>query len=133
MATSLVKFSNQTTKNGKQLLWGRASEDGFPFRTVNAPLLTEDEYQERVVRVADFCLDFFDMLVPAERQAYCEVMERCANNWYALHHIDYFWNQTSKHYVEWFEYYMEDGTRTPASQHAVVELPNGHANGHQRS
>ena len=54
MPNSLVKFANRLDGNGRgKLFWGRAAVDGLPFRGQSAPTFTEEEYDERVTRVAD--------------------------------------------------------------------------------
>lgn len=124
-STSLVKFANRVTSNGKKLWWGRADIDGLPFRGQYAPMMPEQEYQERVVRIADFRNGFFDVTNLEENKSYCDVMECCANGWFQLRHQIFFWNNTTKHYVEWMEYYLEDGTRTPFTTSGIMELQNG--------
>lgn len=126
MTTSLVKFFDKTAApDGKKLFWSRAPLDGVPFRGAHAPMFTEDEYETRVVRVADPKNDFFDVTVAAQNRAYLEVLDAVANGWFKLIYIERFWNQTTKHYVEWVEYYMEDGTRVPFSPPGVMELSHG--------
>lgn len=124
-ASSLVKFANKISSNGKKLWWNRADIDGLPFRGAFAPLMPEEEYQERVVRIADFRNGFFDVNKPEENKLYCEVMECCANGWFQLRHQVFFWNNTTRHYIEWMEYYLEDGTRTPYTTNGMWELGNG--------
>lgn len=133
MRSSLVKFSQQNDAGeGKKLFWNRVEADGAPYRGPMAPMLTESEYEQNVVRVADVRNNFFDATVPVENKAYLDVLERCANGWFRLIHIERFWNQTTKHYVEWAEYYMEDGRRTPYATPGfnAMELGNGSTNGH---
>jgi hypothetical protein len=122
MPSSLVKFSNRTHSAGQRLWWGRSSVDGLPFRGPTAPVLPEDEYEARVVKVSDFRNAFFDVTVPRENKLFCDVMECCGNGWFQLFYLERFWRGTTKHYVEWFEYYLEDGTRTPFLSDKTVEL-----------
>lgn len=115
MTSSLVKYANRRTSGGKRLFWDRVQADGAPFRGPFPPLMPEEEYEARAVRVADFRNAFFDVTDPAENKDFQDVMECCVNGWFYLAHIERFWAGTTKHYVEWMEYYMEDGSRTPFS------------------
>jgi hypothetical protein len=90
--------------------------------------MPEEEYAARVVRVADARNAFFDVTVEGENRQYLDVMECCFNGWFRLVFIDRFWKGTTKHYVEWVEYYMEDGARTPYSPNTLVELSSGQQN-----
>jgi hypothetical protein len=112
-ASSLIKFMNLQESNGQHLFWGRADVDGIPFRGEHATVMREDEYAIRAVRVRDFRNAFFDTAKPVENKLYCDIMDRCVNGWFQLIHIERFWRGTGTHYVEWTEFYMEDGTRTP--------------------
>lgn len=86
--------------------------------------MPEEEYEARVVKISDFRNAFFDVLVPAENQLYCEVLECCGNGWFQLVHLERFWRDTTRHYIEWFEYYLEDGTRTPFMSGGQMEYGN---------
>jgi len=114
MATSLIKFFHKNESNdGKKLFWERADIDGFPFRGWHVPILNEEEYEQNVVRIADFKNGFFDVSNEEENKKFIEIMDACCNGWFKCVYIERFWNNTTKHYVEWVEFYMEDGTRTP--------------------
>ena len=125
MGSSLVKFANRTVRNGQRLWWHRADIDGLPFRGADVPIMPEEEFQSRVVKLSDFRNGFFDIADPEQNKQYCDVMECIANGWFQLRHQVFFWQNTTKHYVEWLEYYMEDGSRTPFAPHGVIELPQG--------
>ena len=125
MPSSLIKFANKTSSNGKRLWWNRADIDGLPYRGPYAPIMPEEEYEARVVRIADFRNGFFDVNVPEENKLYCEIMECCANGWFQLRHQVFFWQDTTKHYIEWMEYYLEDGTRTPFTSNGIMEMGHG--------
>lgn len=118
MQSSLMKFSNRrNTDNGDPLYWGRANEDGLPFRGPMAPLLRDEEMETRARKVADAKSGFFDVHVPEQKQAYLDIMECTYNGWYQLAYLERFWvdetgHRTSMHYVEWVEYYLEDSTMT---------------------
>lgn len=124
MPTSLLKYaSRRNVGGGNKLHWDRADVDGLPFRGPAAPMLTESEYQEQTIRVADYKNGFFDVTDPAQNKKFLEVMECCANGWFYLYFIDRFWKESTKHYVEWIEYYMEDGRRTPYQASGAMEVP----------
>lgn len=112
--SSLIRVSHQRqqSRNGEELHWGRAGVDGMPYRGP-APQFTEAEYEARTVRVAEACNGFFDMEVEAERREFLSVLDCFYNHWTQILHIERFWRGTSKHYVEWLEYFREDGTRAP--------------------
>jgi hypothetical protein len=128
MPSSLVKFSNRTTSAGRNLWWNRAEIDGLPFRGPFAPIMPEEEYEARVVRVADARNAFFDVTDAQENKLYLDVLECVFNGWFQMIHLERFWRQTTLHYVEWVEYYLEDGTRTPYSGQ-IMELTHGQQNG----
>lgn len=137
MGSSLVKFLNQQQGgNGRgKLFWGRLDKDGLPFRGPFAPNLTEDEYEERVVRVADPHNGTFRTWIPEENNAYLEVIDKVLNGWAVTLYQDT-WKQRIKidgklqrrpvHYLVWAEYYLEDGSRTTA--HQPLELIHGQGN-----
>ncbi len=131
MAASLVKYANRNkAPNGQNLYWNREVTDGLPFRGTTAPHFTEEEFDARVQRVADFRNAFFRVDVPEENKAYLDVMECCANGWFQMCHLERFWvapdgNRTMTHYVEWYEFYLEDGSRTPFTHPGVQELASG--------
>jgi hypothetical protein len=113
--SSLVKFSQSRKESGGRALnWGRVHVDGLPFRGDVDPLLREEEYEQRAVRVADFKNGFFDVENPEQNRLYNGVLECCANGWFKLAFIQRFWKGTTRHYVEWVEYYLEDGRQVPA-------------------
>ncbi len=136
MPPSLVKFSNRTTSsNGDRLHWDRvrAGADNLPYRGQFAPMYREEEFEERTVRVADYRNAFFDTGDPASNKAYLEIMECCYNGWFALVHLERFWtdpagHRTKYHYVEWTEYYLEDGSRTMFLTQGMTELAHGQQN-----
>lgn len=143
-ATSLVKFFSQHSPTGhkagggpgdtaNKVYWGRADRDGAPFIGPYAPNMPEEEYEERVTRVAYPMNGFFDVTNPEENAQYLEVIDCCLNNWFQLIYLQRWWNRTTKHYVEWAAYYMQDGSRlslTPfKQQQPVLGVDGGQANG----
>lgn len=120
MSNSLVKFTNRKDGNGRgQLFWGRADVDGLPFRGQMAPSMRQEEFEERVVRVADPKNGTFYTGDENENAEYLKVMDGVANGWFHLVYIDR-WREEGdkKHhiYIEWVEYYLEDGKPTPFAQ-----------------
>lgn len=120
MASGLVRFADRVTSGKDKLSWQRvvAGADEYPYRGV-APSLREDEYEARTVRVADFRNNFFDVGDAEANRQYRDVMECVANQWFHLIHLERFWvdpdgHRTTCHYVEWIEYYLEDGSRAHA-------------------
>lgn len=110
---SLVKFASRTDGNGRgQVYWGRAETDGLPFRGALPPLLREEEFEDRLVRVQDFKNGTFYTGDPVQNKTYLSVMDSIANNWFQLVHIDR-WRkeEDNSHYVyiEWTEPFLEDG------------------------
>ena len=133
MASSLVKFSNRTKSAGRNLYWNRADIDGLPFRGPAPPIMPEEEYEHRAVRISDFRNGFFDVTNATENKLYCDVMECCFNGWFRLYYQEKFWTspegyRTTKHYLEWVEYYMEDGSRAPFVTSGMMEVGNGPQN-----
>lgn len=135
MINSLVKYANRgnaEAPDGKRLHWDRVriGADNLPFRGDVAPLYKEEEFEQRVTKVADFRNCFFDTSKPDDNKKYLDVMECCFNGWFQLVHLDRFWVdehglRTRFHYVEWAEFYLEDGSRTPAHAQGIQELAHG--------
>ena len=129
MQNSLMKFANRTDAgDGRQLYWGRAATDGLPFRGRHAPTLTEDEFEERTVRVADPKHGTFDTSIAAENKAILHVVDGVANGWYQLLFIERWREEGSKHhivYCEWLEYFLEDGSKALAMNHQPWEVAHG--------
>lgn len=117
MANSLIKFTSQKDGNGRgQLFWERADVDGLPFRGHQPPLLRTDEYEDRIVRVADPKNGTFYTGDPDQNTAYLKVMDGVANSWYQLVYVNRWRKRNDVHhyvYVEWLEYFLEDGKPTP--------------------
>lgn len=114
---SLVKFVNNKDGNGRgQLFWERADVDGLPFRGHQAPLYRNEEYEERVVRVADPKNGTFYTGDSEQNASYLKVLDGISNSWYQLIHIDRWRNEGDNYhyvYIEWVEYYLEDGKPSP--------------------
>ncbi len=139
MGSSLVKFASRIDGRGRgKLYWGRVEKDGLPFRGPIAPTFTEDEYEERIVRVADPQNGTFRTWVPEENKKYLDVLDMILNGW-ATCLFSERWRARVRHgkkvierhvvYIEWAEYYLEDGSRSPTGYGQPVEYAHGQANG----
>lgn len=117
MSNGLVKFTSRKDGNGRgQLYWERADIDGLPFRGEQPPLFRNEEYEERVVRVADPKNGTFYTGDPEQNAAYLKIMDGIANSWYRLVFIERWRDEGDNHhriYVEWLEYFLEDGKPMP--------------------
>jgi hypothetical protein len=117
MSNSLVKFTSRKDGNGRgELFWGRADIDGLPFRGHNPPSMRQDEFEERVVRVADPKNGTFYTGDDEENAAFLKVMDGITNSWYHMIFIERWREEGDKHhyvYVEWVEFFLEDGKPTP--------------------
>ena len=129
--SSLIKFMSEKSSNGRgKLHWARAGEDGAPFRGPQAPMMTEEEFDERLVRVGDPQIEIFDIGDPEQRALYKAVMDRIVNGWAQCQFVErQFAPATSSWivYIEWVEYFMEDGM--PMASHnplAADSSGNGH-------
>jgi hypothetical protein len=128
-STSLLKFTNRIGAGDKKLWWARAGVDGVPFRGSQPPIMLEEEYEARTVRIADARNAFFDVYDIKENKQYLDVIECALNGWFRIVHLERFWRGTTSHYVEWIEYYMEDGTRVPFSNGSnIMEMASGQPN-----
>ena len=120
MSNSLVKFTSRKDGNGRgQLFWERADIDGLPFRGQQAPLLRGDEFEDRVVRVADPKNGTFYTGDPEQNAVYLKVMDGVANSWYQLVYVTRWRDKGDKFhyvYIEWLEYFLEDGKPIPFEQ-----------------
>src|SRR5688572_24883504 len=100
MPSSLMKYFDVGERNGQKLHWGRADLDGAPFRGPLPPYLQGEEFEERVVRVADARAEYFDLNVPEQKKAFLQVLDGTANGWFQLVFIQRF-VRSDTHYVEW--------------------------------
>lgn len=130
MASSLIRYAeSRQTSGDKQLFWSRIHQDGLPFRGHGAPMLTDDEFETRVTRVADAKNGFFDTHDPAENAKFLQIFEAACNGWYRIVYLERFWRKTTKHYIEWVEYYLEDGSPSPYNVNGIMEMAHGSGNG----
>lgn len=119
MASRLSKYADQVGEGDDRYFWSRADVDGAPFRGPAPPILPEAEYDARVVKVADFRHDSFDMADAEKSRAYDRVMDCIMNGRYSLVFISRFHNGTNVHYVEWNEHYMQDSEPSTRRNGAV--------------
>lgn len=129
MSQSLVRFMNRNKdESGAQLHWHRATTDGAPFRGP-PPMLTGEEFDDRVVKVADPHNGIFDITKPDQNKKYLMVLDGAANGWFQILYIkrpgEYDPSDKTKAYVEWVEYYMEDGNRAPFMTPGMMEVQGG--------
>jgi hypothetical protein len=117
MSNSLVKFTSRKDGNGRgNLYWERADVDGLPFRGHSAPTYRNEEFEDRVVRVADPKNGTFYTGDPEQNAAYLKVMDGIANSWYHIVFVERWRAEGDKYhhvYVEWLEYFLEDGKPAP--------------------
>jgi len=129
MPNNLIKFINRTDGNGRgNLYWGRADVDGLPFRGPEAPLLREEEFDDRLVRVADPKNGTFYTGDEEQNKKYLEVMDGAANGWFHVMFVDRWREEDDKYhhvYLEWLEYFLEDGQPTKA---ITLGANYGHSN-----
>jgi hypothetical protein len=102
---------NERESNGQKLFWHRASIDGAPFRAPeNAPLLREEEFEQKVKRVGDSFVRVFDMADAQQQKDYQEILDRIVNGRGQVIHVDRQFDEkkgTWVVYIEWAEYFME--------------------------
>lgn len=122
--SSLVKYFGMTERKGVPLHWNRADLDGAPFRGKQVPMLMGEEFEDRTVRVADANAEYFDITEADEKKRFLEVLDGAANGWFQVVFIQRF-VRPDTHYVEWLEYYLEDGTQVRFSAHNAMESNGG--------
>lgn len=108
LPSSLLKFQYLQGENGRgSLHWHRAHLDGAPFRGSN-PFLTEEEYEQRTMRVGDPHNATFDLDKPEDNQRYLQVMDMIVNQWAKLIFIERMITPDRKEvYIEWVQWYIE--------------------------
>lgn len=103
--------TNRSTE--RKVFWNRADVDGAPYRGINPPLLTDEEYAQRVKRVYEPKNATFYTGDPTQNAAYVEVLRKIFNSWAKLIWIDR-WREPGQQFytvaIEWCEFYMEDNT-----------------------
>ena len=129
-SSSLIKFVNRCQDNGRgKVFWHRLNEDGLPFRGASAPFFTEEEFEDRLTKVADPKNGVFDITDAEQNTRYLEILDGITNGWFQLIFINRQYDKEKKLvYIEWVEYFLEDGiTRAPLPN--AREISYGPANG----
>lgn len=108
--SSLLKFVEQKqAKGGVELHWSRADIDGVPFKGRPVPL-KEEEYETRTIKSFDARNGTFYTRDATQNEAYLEVLDKTANGWWQLVHIDRFRKEGDPYfyiYIEWLEPYRQ--------------------------
>ena len=118
---SFLKYTGETNGNGRgEIYYGRAGQDGAPFRGHGIPLLREHEFEELAERVYDAYHGTFntakpDMRQPANSQhgrTLQEIIERKENGWFKVLAWNERWAETDDGpvmyvFVVWSEPYQE--------------------------
>ena len=79
--------------NGRgPLYFGRAREDGMPFRGA-PPLLREEEWDEYTQQTNDFGRGIYDWSDPKQATELDAIMDKVANGWYHLLYHDTRWHE----------------------------------------
>jgi len=126
MASSLIKFINQRERDGQRLHWGRAERDGFPFRGEEVPLYTNEEYEEKVAPVPEPKNGIFDIFNPEQNRKYLEVLAGIKTGLFECLYVNRQFDREKRlNYIEWVEYYMEDGAQAPYRPTEPMEPLNG--------
>jgi len=116
-------FNNRSRHGGKKVFTNRIGDDGVPFRGFQPPNLREDEYDQRVVRVAEPRVEEFDMTQSKDKQRYLTVLKGAAEGYFRIIFLDRFHKGSTKHYVEWIEFYNEDGQAAKMLPQNITEVP----------
>lgn len=107
---SLLKYVEQKkSQDGASLHWSRAIIDGVPFKGMTAPL-KEEEYEASTIRSCDARNGTFYTGNPEQNALYLEVLDKAANNWWQIVHIDRYRKEGDEYlyiYVEWLEHYRQ--------------------------
>jgi len=78
-------------------------------------MMTNQEFDDRLVRVHDPKNGIFDVTNDEDNKRYLEIMDGLANGWYQLIYINRQFDEEKRLvYVEWLESYMEDGSPSRA-------------------
>ena len=118
-------FGNRENADNQPLFWGRAAEDGMPFRGKQQLYASDDEYDDQVQTVSDFKFKLFDLKNPQEAAEYINVRDRITNGWYSELFIErIITDTTQKIFLEWVEYFKQD-VRNP-QQLTPVGAPQQH-------
>ena len=91
---SFLKYSENVEiidGNGRgELSFGRAREDGMPFRGQSIPM-REDEYEDFTEVVQDADVGMYDIKDPQEYAILKDILDKAANGWYQIFDYDKKW------------------------------------------
>lgn len=90
-----------------RLFWSGNLE--APFRGRSAPLMTRDEFDKIEVNY-DAKVKTFNMSNPEHEAKYQEILDRAANGWYTIHHVERRWCPNTGAmmiFIEWFQKYSD--------------------------
>ena len=105
---SFAERGGESTEPGGPLHWPGTIE-GFPFRGGDIPDFKEDEI-DNVPLMVDFHVKIFELWKDEDREAYVQIRDRVANQWYQVVHIDRKYDDEHKNwrvYMEWHQIYGE--------------------------
>ena len=129
MSSSLIKFaSRKEDGHGRgQLFWGRVGIDGLPFRGSSNPLFTDEEFEDRLVRIGDPQNGTFRTWIESENKELLSVYDEIVNGWSQLMYIRRWRDRKTGRivvYLEWTRFQYEDGGPAPAPK-GLPELSHG--------
>jgi len=120
---SFLKFLGEKGNGRGEVYFGRANQDGAPFRGHGSPLLRDHEFEELAEKVYDTYVGVFDTSKPEMLQpdgdkdhgrTLQQIMEAKANNnWFVIHDYQTTWGEGEDGkpvmfvYVVWSEQYLE--------------------------
>lgn len=91
---SFLKYSQNddiVKGNGRgELSFGRAREDGMPFRGASLPL-KDEEYEDFTEVVRDADVGMYDIKDPKEYAILKDILDKAANSWYQIFDYDKKW------------------------------------------
>ena len=132
--SSFLKFTSETNGNGRgEIHWGRARQDGAPYRGHGVPLLRDHEFEELSEQVWDSYHGTFDTSKPEMVQPSDSVhgrtlqfiIEAKENNWFRLLDWNTKWIERDGEpvmyvFVVWSEKYQEI---SPATIEGKINSP----------
>lgn len=138
MAGGIVKYLNRQASlaepqaDGSTVFWGRAAEDGLPFRaTKPVGPMREEEYQQRQTVTLDAQVRVHNLANPRDRRRHEVIVDHVANQlWTLFYHRIRFFSATkiiavtiyAKQYIELGPSPGFEGL-TPVGRAAPPQLP----------
>lgn len=117
--TEFLQFRGITKSGGKDVHWGRADEDGVPFRTnQTVPMLYTHEFEQKTGYVFDAKFGTFDTKKPNQQvmgRTYAEVIAAEKTGWFRYNSPPIRYKEKCRItgrlkimvYVEWLEPFLE--------------------------